>query len=222
MQALRVPATRIRVIHRAVDSAFFRPQSVPAAFRQRYGLSDAECYVLYVGSEDPRKNLATLLHAFARVAQQVPLAHLIKVGAAHFCSQRQGLLALVDELDLQGRVRFVDHVPDEELPWWYNAAQVFVLPSLYEGFGLPALEAMSCGTPVIAADRASLPEVVGPGGALVDPRDEATLADNIMALLTEPERHATASQAALSQAARFSLKRQAAETMAIYEALLCK
>ena len=217
IDTLGIPASRIRVIHRAVDGDTFCPQAVPEAFRQRYELSEAEPYVLYVGSEAPRKNLATLLRAFARVVQQAPQARLIKVGAAHFGMQRQRLLALVQELGLVGQVRLVDQVPDEELPWWYNAAHVFVLPSLYEGFGLPALEAMSCGTPVIASNRASLPEVVGGGGMLVDPLDEAALAQGIIELLSEPERRAAASQAALQQSERFSLARQADETLALYE-----
>jgi glycosyltransferase involved in cell wall biosynthesis len=217
MEALGVPAGRIRVIHRAVDGDAFRPQALPKAFRRRYGLSEAERYVLYVGSEDPRKNLTTLLRAFARVVQEIPQARLIKVGAAHFGMQRQRLLALVEELRLTGQVRFVDQVPDEELPWWYNAADVFVLPSLYEGFGLPALEAMSCGTPVVASNRSSLPEVVGAGGVLLDPQDEAALAQAIVALLSDAERRAAASEAALAQAARFSLERQAEETLAVYQ-----
>nr|MBC7245829.1 glycosyltransferase family 4 protein [Chloroflexota bacterium] len=216
VEALGYPSERTQVIYRAVDREQFRSLTVPAAFRRKYSLDEGLRYILYVGSEDPRKNLATLLQAFHIVQQQVPSARLIKAGAAHFGAQREKLLAQVAQLGLKGKVRFLDHVPDEDLPFLYNVADVFVLPSLYEGFGLPALEAMSCGTPVIAANRASLPEVVGAGGVLVDPVDVETMAQAIATLVSDAERHATAAQAALQQAERFSLQRQASETLDVY------
>jgi glycosyltransferase involved in cell wall biosynthesis len=217
VEAVGYPPGCIHVIHRAVDRQVFRPLPVPATFRQRYGLDESCSYVLYAGSEDPRKNVATLIRAFALVRQRVPQARLIKAGAAHFPEERQRLLRLAAELGQEGSVRFLGHVSDEDLPLLYNAAHVFVLPSFYEGFGLPALEAMSCGTPVVASNRTSLPEVVGEGGVLVDPADEQALAREVAALLAGPERRAAAAQAALRQAGRFSLERQAAETMAVYD-----
>ncbi|MBM4430138.1 MAG: glycosyltransferase family 4 protein [Chloroflexi bacterium] len=219
IQALNYPEERIHVIHRAVDTAVFRPQPVPAVFRQKYGLPEKSPYILYVGSEDPRKNVATLLRAFAHVQQQVPNAVLLKAGAAHFGPERQKLLRLAADLGLLAAVRFLDQVPDDDLPLLYNAATVFVLPSFYEGFGLPALEAMSCGTPVLAADRTSLPEVVGDAGLLFDPEDETALAAHLLALLTDAQRRAAASAAALHQAMRFSLQRQATETLSVYQQL---
>ncbi len=219
VQLTGYPADRIHVVYRAVDRDVFKPLPVLDGFWNRYGLEEGVPFVLYVGSEDPRKNLEGLIRAFARVQARVPAAQLVKVGAPHFSGERQRLLGLVHELGLDGRVRFLDHVPDEDLPLFYNAASVFVLPSFYEGFGLPALEAMSCGTPVIASDRASLPEVLGQGGQLMDPEDIQGLADAVSDLLAEPERRAAASEAALEQAGRFSLKRQAAETLAVYASL---
>jgi len=216
MDALDVPAERIHVVYRAVDTEKFKPLSVPAAFRQRYALYEGQPYVLYVGSEDPRKNVETLIKAFAIVQQQMPAAKLIKAGSAHFHGERERLLGLMAELGLGGKVRFLDHVPDEDLPLLYNAADVFVLPSFYEGFGLPALEAMSCGTPVIVANRAPLPEVVGERGILVNPRDAREMAQRIVELLAEPGRHAAAAQAALRRARYFSLERQTEQTMAVY------
>ncbi|MBC7261777.1 MAG: glycosyltransferase family 4 protein, partial [Chloroflexi bacterium] len=207
---------RIHVVYCAVDREQFKPLPVPASFRQKYGLDEGLRYILYVGSEDPRKNLATLIQAFKIVQQQRPSARLIKAGAAHFGAQREELRALVAQLELEDKVHFLDRVPEEDLPLLYNAADVFVLPSLYEGFGLPALEAMSCGTPVVAAERASLPEVVGEGGVLVDPVDPRALAHVLASLLSDPECRAAASQAALQQAAQFSLERQAEETLNVY------
>jgi glycosyltransferase involved in cell wall biosynthesis len=219
VQLTGYPAGRIHVIYRAVDRTVFKPLPVPDGFRRKYGLQADVRSVLYVGSEDPRKNVAGLIRAFARVRSRLPAAQLVKVGSPHFTAERQRLLSLVEELGLDRRVRFLDHVPDEDLPLFYNAASVFVLPSFYEGFGLPALEAMSCGTPVVASDRASLPEVVGQGGALLDPDDEAGLADHIAGLLADPQGRTAASEAALQQAAQFSLARQAEETLAMYRAL---
>ena len=217
VDTLGYPAERIHVVYRAVDKDVFRPLAVLSAFRGKHGLDEDCRHVLYVGSEDPRKNVDSLIRAFSLVRRQIPSAKLIKAGSAHYQAQRQKLLGLVAELELTECVRFLDHVPEEDLALLYNAADVFVLPSFYEGFGLPALEAMSCGTPVIASDRASLPEVVGKGGTLVDPDDVQELARRIVALLTEPDRHAQASQAAQEQATRFSMERQASETMAVYQ-----
>lgn len=220
VEAVGYPPEQIYIVYRAVDTEQFKPLVVPTAFRQKYGLVADQRYILYVGSEDPRKNIETLLQAFGIVQQQVPTARLIKAGAAYFPAQREKLVKLVAELGLDGKVCFLDHVPEEDLPLLYNAADVFVLPSLYEGFGLPALEAMSCGTPVIAANRASLPEVVGEGGILVDPLDERGMAQCIAELLSEPERQAAARQAALVQAGCCSLERQAQETLAVYAEIM--
>ncbi|MBN1261354.1 MAG: glycosyltransferase family 4 protein [Anaerolineae bacterium] len=217
IEALDYPEAHIHVVHRAVDREVFKPLTVTGTFKQQYGLRKDERYVLYVGSEDPRKNLATLIEAFARVSRQLPQARLLKAGAPHFEAERKRLEQQVAHLNLEDRVRFLEHVPDEDLPLLYNAVDVFVLPSFYEGFGLPALEAMSCGTPLVAANRASLPEVVGQGGALVAPDDPEAMAEALHPLLEDPAHQAAAREAALAQAARFSLERQAAETLAVYE-----
>lgn len=222
VQMTGYPAERIHVVYRAVDRSVFRPLSVPDAFRRRYGLEANIPHVLYVGSEDPRKNVAGLIRAFAEVREQVPKAQLIKVGAPHFSGERQRLVQLIEDLDLNGAVRFLDQVPDEDLPLFYNEASVFVQPSFYEGFGLPALEAMSCGTPVVASDRASLPEVVGARGLFVSPTNINDIADKVAGLLADPEYQAACAEAALEQAARFSLGHQAALTLAVYNTLLGK
>lgn len=219
LSTLAYPADRIQVIYEAANTEVFKPLPVPLAFRRKYGLDETQQLVLYVGSEDPRKNLATLIRAFAIVHERLPWARLIKVGAACFDAERDKVLQLVAGLGLAGRVRFLDHVLDQDLPLLYNAAHVLVLPSFYEGFGLPALEAMSCGTPVIASNCASLPEVVGNGGVLVDPHDEHAMAQHMLELLMDPERRAAASKAATEQAALFSLEREAEETMALYRDL---
>ncbi len=220
VDALHVPSERFHVIYRAVNRQVFRPLEVSATFRQAHGLEEGQRYALYVGSEAPHKNVGKLIQAFAIACARFPAARLIKVGAPHFPGERQRLLGLVKDLGLQDKVRFVNHVPEYDLPLLYNAADVFVHPSLFEGFGLPALEAMSCGTPVIVSERSSLPEVVGDGGTLVDPLDEQALAQRMVEILAHPDRRDAASRAALQRAEAFSLEQQANETLRVYREVM--
>ena len=120
-------------------------------------------------------------------------------------------------LGLQERVRFTGYVPDEELPLWYNAASVLAFPSLYEGFGMPVVEAMACGTPVIAADSSSLPEAAGEAGLLFDPQNVAELADRLTAVLHNPDLAATMRTKGLAQAQNFSWEKAGRETAVIYQ-----
>jgi len=217
VEHLGYPADRIHVVYRAVDTEVFRPREVPLAFRQRYGLSEDWRYMLYVGSEDPRKNLKTLIQAFALVRRQMEKVKLLKVGAPHFGTEREKLMALIAELELEKDVLFFNHVPDDDLPYFYNAAQVFVLPALYEGFGLPALEAMACGVPVITAAATSLPEVVNMGGLLVDPLDINQWAEQVYRILADKEHQDHLRQLALKRSRAFSLENQAKATLSVYE-----
>jgi glycosyltransferase involved in cell wall biosynthesis len=138
---------RIKVVYLGVDHNTFRRKHISADFYARYGLKNNISYLLYVGSEDPRKNLRRLIDAFGAIAKRVPEVHLLKLGAARFEKERQQLLEYVESSGLKERVHFFGQVPDEELACFYNLATVFVFPSLYEGFGWPPLEAMACGTP---------------------------------------------------------------------------
>ncbi len=219
VEHLGYPAERIRVVPRAVELDRFFPVAVGDDFRAKYDLPAAQQYVLYVGSEDPRKNLPTLLHAFARLCRDVQQVTLLKVGAPHFASERAKLQALIDELGITGRVRFLDHVPDEDLPLFYNAADVTVMPSLYEGFGLPALESMACGTPVIAANAASLPEVVGEAGYLVDPTDSDAFAEALRRVLCDRDLRDDLSRLSLRRAQQLDVTQQAKQTLAAYKEL---
>jgi glycosyltransferase involved in cell wall biosynthesis len=157
-----------------------------------------------------------LVRAFALLRQRVKRVKLLKVGAAHFSQERKRLLSLIAELGIQDDVLFLDEVPEDDLPLFYSAADMLAMPSLYEGFGLPVLEAMSCGTPVVCSNRASLPEVVGKGGLLVDPEDVQALAQRSADLLVDLDQHTVAAQAALRQSERFSVKHQANEMVKVY------
>jgi glycosyltransferase involved in cell wall biosynthesis len=132
------------------------------------------------------------------------------------------ILASVERLNLKEDVLLPGFVPPEEKVYWYNAAEVFVYPSLYEGFGLPPLEAMACGTPVVASKAASLPEVVGDGGVLVDPLNPDAMAEALLRLLSNPEERERLRIKGLRQAQKFSWELMAKETVSIYREALAE
>ena len=217
---LRIPAHRIHVAYEAVDSEHFRPQEVPQSFRVCYRLEQGIRNILYVGSEDPRKNLPTLIRALAEVKQRVGEVRLLKVGASQFSRERQRLSTLIAEAGLEHDVRFFERVPEEDLPLFYSAADVLVLPSLYEGFGLPVLEAMACGTPVVCSRETSLPEVAGPAALLVSPRRPDELAGALVKVLSDRSLADEMRRKGLMQAATFTPERLAAGAMQAYASVV--
>lgn len=216
LQTTRLRPEQTYVVYLPLNHQQFAPQPVPAAFYARYGLHPGVPYVLYVGSEVPRKNVPGLLAAFAQVAQQVPDAVLLKVGASHDAAQHAALQQQIARAGLGGRVRFFRDVPDADLPAFYNAATVLVLPSYYEGFGYSVLEAMGCGCPVVCANRSSLPEVVGDAAVLVDPDDHTALARAIVGVVTDTARQQQLRAAGLARAATFTRERVAHDVQAVY------
>ena len=214
-RCLHIPPERIHVTYEAAGEVF-QPVEDEAQLRRKYALP--ERYLLYLGGFDQRKNLSALLRAFALLVSKQPQARLVIAGrlpgrdSPLFPDPRR----LVGELGLEERVIFTGWVAEEDKPALLSGATAFVFPSLYEGFGLPALEAMACGTPVVASNRSSLPEVVGEGGILVEPTDMEALAEAMETLLVDDVLRAELRQRALAQAARFSWKRTALETLAVY------
>jgi glycosyltransferase involved in cell wall biosynthesis len=209
---------KITVVHNGV-AASFRPGAAAAVaqFRARQGLPPR--YLLYLGTLEPRKNLELLLRAFARWrAMTAPGnrdVHLVLAGAKGWYYDT--IFTQVDALGLADFVRFPGFVPEAELPDWYRAAEAFVYPSLFEGFGLPVLEAMACGTPVLCSDTASLREVAGRAALTFPPGDETALAHAIELLVTQPGVADQQRALGLQQAGQFSWQRCAAETVAVYE-----
>lgn len=211
-----VPEERVVVVHNGVDAAYHPlPRDVVEAFRQQRGLP--ERFLLCVGTMEPRKNLPRLLEALARVPEAPPL---ILVGGRGWLYG--AVDATIERLGLAGRVRLAGYIPQAELPLWYNAASWLVYPSLYEGFGLPALEALACGTPAIVSRASSLPEVVGDAAVLVDPRDIDALAAALARTLQEPGLAAMLHEAGPQRAAQFSWKRTAKATVAVYRTVLSR
>jgi glycosyltransferase involved in cell wall biosynthesis len=156
------------------------------------------------------------VRAFAIAKQQNNLqAKLVITGKKGW--YYEGLFQLVDELKLQQEVIFTGYVDGDDIPALYNAAKIFAFPSLYEGFGLPPLEAMASGTPVISSNTSSMPEVIGDAGVLLPPEDESQWAAAIVDLLTDEKKWELHRKKGLIQAKRFSWERCAAETVAVYE-----
>jgi alpha-1,3-rhamnosyl/mannosyltransferase len=180
----------------------------------QYGLR-AGAYLLALGTLQPRKNLLTLLRAVRLLLDDgCDPGLVVLVGATGWGST---LEAEVERLGLTPRVRILGYLPNEALPAIYSGARAFAFPSLYEGFGLPVLEAMACGTPVVASNCSSLPEVVGEAGLLADPRRPAAFAGALRRLLAEPDLAARLREAGLARAAEFTWERCARETARILE-----
>jgi glycosyltransferase involved in cell wall biosynthesis len=217
--ALAIPPERIHVVHLGVDHERFRPLQVSDAFRRKYGLESGARHLLYVGSEDPRKNLETLLRAFALIRGSRQDVRLVKVGAAHHLAEHARLEALAHTLGIESAIRWTDHVPEEDLPLFYSVADVVVLPSHYEGFGFPVLEAMACGTPVVCNDATSLTELAGQAAVLVR-GGSAAFADAIGSLLDDSEHRRRVRERGLSHAARFRWESTARATRVAYTVAL--
>jgi glycosyltransferase involved in cell wall biosynthesis len=210
---------RIAVVPLGVDHELFRPVAPSAAVAGRYRLDAAERYVVYVGSEDPRKNLRALVSAIARLAPRHPNLRLLKVGPAHHEGERAALMRLAHDLGIGEHVRFLGHVPNADLPELYSASAACVMPSLYEGFGLPVLEAMACGAPVVCSSRTSLPEVAGDAALIVEPTAEG-IVDGLERVLASDELAGTLRERGLARAATFTWRRTAELTIRGYERLL--
>lgn len=208
----RVPEEKVTVTLLAADRCFGPPVSPPAK------LPTERPYILNVGTLEPRKNLSCLLRAYA-AARHSGLPHrLVVTGAKGWGASP--LARLVADLHLDADVLFTGFIPDEEMPGLYAGAEFFVYPSLYEGFGLPVLEAMSSGTPVITSNCSSLPEVAGNGALLVDPSSEAELCAAMLTLAGNRDLLGAMRARGLAQAASFSWERTARETWGVYEKVL--
>jgi glycosyltransferase involved in cell wall biosynthesis len=207
---------RVHVVYPGCDARFTNVarDAARATVAQRFGLRDP--YLLHVGTLEPRKNAVTLLRAFERLRAASTARHtLVLVGRRGWIYEP--ILAALQTPALGGCVRLLDDVGNDDLPSLYAAADLFVYPSLYEGFGLPVAEAMACGTPVITSTNSSLPEVAGDAAVLVDPRDDAALAAAIERVLGDAELRTILSARGLNQSARFTWDRCARETLAVYE-----
>lgn len=204
----RLPSEKVYVVLSGYDARRFSPGPRDIG-------NSGEPYLLYVGNIMPHKNLLRLIEAFSRVAGQMPVKLVIRGSgrSAHV----QALRDRISTLGLESRIDWQVYAPPDELPSLYRRAQMLLLPSLYEGFGLTALEAMACGTPVVAANTSSIPEVVGDAALLVDPRDTDALAEALLRLLTEESLRRELIARGLARAAGFSWERTARQVLAVLD-----
>jgi glycosyltransferase involved in cell wall biosynthesis len=217
IELYNVPAAKIHVIYQGIDERFapIGPAGIDTV-RQRYGIERP--YWLMVGTLEPRKNHAAALRALARLkANGFPHCLVVAGGAGWLFDP---IRTLVGELGLSDDVIFTGRVPDADLPALYSGADCFLMPSLYEGFGFPVLEAMACGTPVVCSNSSSLPEVAGDAALMVDPEDDGALAAAVGRLLAEPDLRSQLRQRGEQQAAGFRWQECAAQTVQVYAAVV--
>jgi glycosyltransferase involved in cell wall biosynthesis len=184
---------------------------------ERYQLSQP--YILYVGSIEPRKNLLRLLQAYARLRKDLPGWKLVLVGARNAWKSTP-ISEEMRKLNLAPWVQLTGYIPEEDLPALYNGAGLFAFPSLYEGFGLPVLEAMACGTPVITSNVSSLPEVAGDAALLVDPYNVEEIAAAMVNVLSDQELSEDLHRRGLERSKEFSWERTAQQTLEVYKKVL--
>jgi glycosyltransferase involved in cell wall biosynthesis len=223
VQHLGVPESRVRTIYLAVDLKF-TPRADPvdrAAVRRKYDLPDN--YVLYLGGFDPRKNVEAALQVYTWGQGAIGSTHPLVV-AGRLPDTSDGFFTdpreIARQIEVEDVVRFIGEVDEEDKVALIQGATALLYPSRYEGFGLPALEALACGVPVVGSNAASIPEVVGDAGSLVDPDDARSMAGAHIAVVTDVSLHDALSERALKQAAKFSWDKTVSETIAAYESVV--
>ena len=220
IQLWQVDPAKITVLYSGVGRTF-RPVTDGGQLRlvrAKYGLGD-QPYLLSVGTIQPRKNFQMLIRAFKPIADHWPYNLVIAGGKGWMYDE---VLAEVARQGLAGRVIFTGFAADEDLPALYTGAALFLFPSLYEGFGLPIVEAMACGAPVVASNASCLPEVVGDAGQLLSPEDEAGWTAVMQELLDNPVQRAELVAAGFLQARKFSWSRAGRQLLALYQEMLSR
>jgi len=206
---LKIPDDRISVVYNGVDHSIFKPYSIKLYNRP---------YILYVGSERPRKNLGRLFEAFTKLKAEFPGLKLVKAGPpGRYKRFRKDTMRKSDRLGISRDIILADYTSELDLAHYYSSAALLAYPSLYEGFGLPPLEAMACGCPVVTSNVSSLPEVVGEAGIMVDPYDTDSLAQAMRRVLTDDKLREDMIRKGLEQAKRFSWEKAAKQTVEVYE-----
>lgn len=219
IRCLHLPERKIRVIYPGVDDIFqpVKDDEKLEWVRNRYGIK--KDFILSVGVLEPRKNLDRLIRAFYLLVRKGDFdLQLVIVGKKGWAYQP--VLDLPEQLGMKDRVIFTGYVPEQDLPLFYSAALLFVYPSVYEGFGIPVLEAMACGAPVITSNISSMPEISEGAGLLVDPYDIQAMAQAIKKLLVDKEMQKKMSEAGLQRARKFSWEKMALSTLELYREVL--
>jgi glycosyltransferase involved in cell wall biosynthesis len=215
MKYLDYPEERIHIVNDAVDHDSYYPKR-DRKILERFKIPDNHKVLLYVGSETPRMNLDFLLKSLAKLKKTIPDFKLLKIGEPQSFGARNHFLKSIKEMGLQEQVIFVGYVPEADIPKWYNASDLLVYPCLYAGFGLPPLEAMACGTPVITSNTSSLPEVVDDAGIMVDPNDTEAMTKSMYQILTNPGLSEDLTRKGLKRSKLFNWDESAKKTLKVY------
>jgi glycosyltransferase involved in cell wall biosynthesis len=203
-----VDPTKVSVVHPGVDLEAFKPTPLTSEARQRLNLP--EKYFLFVSTLEPRKNLPRIMDAYRALPDAIKREYaLVLTGGMGWLAD--DIKASIQQGDPVGRIIKTNYVPQEDLPMLFTGASAFVFPSLYEGFGMPALEAMACGTPVVTSNVSSMPETVGEAAISVDPLDITAITKGMEQLVTDSSLHAKYRELGLKQAQKFTWKSSAAE-----------
>ncbi|MBE2200940.1 MAG: glycosyltransferase family 4 protein [Anaerolinea sp.] len=213
-----VPEAKITVLYSGVDGRFRPVQSADeiTAVRAKYDLGE-QPYVVSVGTIQPRKNYQMLIRAFAPLAAELPHNLFIAGGTGWLYEE---MMMEIERQGLNGRVRFIGFVDDDDLPALYSGASLFAFPSLYEGFGLPLLEAMGCGVPVLTSNASSLPEVAGEAAVQLAPDDETGWTAAMRDLLQDPAQRTRLVTAGFRQARQFTWQKSAQKLLHVYQSVL--
>ncbi|MBE1445679.1 glycosyltransferase family 4 protein [Paenibacillus sp. OAS669] len=218
IRLLHVPEDKIQVIPLAADQ-IYRPLDAEQVKAVKTKLQLPEEYILFVGTLEPRKNLMGLLKAFQHMIREFSCDHkLVIVGSKGW--KYSPLFDFIQDNKLQSQVIFTGFIEDEDLVAIYNGATFFVMPSIYEGFGIPIVEAMNCGVPVIGSNVSSIPEVVGEYGVLLRPNDYELWAQEMYSLINDSSKRAAYQSLSIERASHFSWEKTALETKLLYDKIL--
>lgn len=217
-----IPENKIEVAYPGFDHGVFRPvkdQEKVSFIKRKYGVDGK--YMIYIGTIQPRKNLIKLMEAFAKISKDSPDLKLVIVGKTTGVGRQAWMfeetLKKPQELGIKDKVVFTGFAPTEDLPYLLSGAEVFILPSLWEGFGIPVAESMACGTPVIVSNISSLPEVAGKAGILIDPNSTDQIEQAIRAIIFDKKIRAEKSKAAIGQVAKFSWDKMAKAVLKVFQ-----
>ena len=210
----KYPESRISVVYLGIDPIFLKrydPVEIQRTL-SRYGITCP--YFLFVGQQRPHKNLLTLIKSFSKVVTNLPNHKLVIIGSVYkgYTEPQE----MVTRLGLQDKVKFIEYVSDEDLAHFYNGATSLVYPSLYEGFGLPILEAMACGTPVITSNVAAIAEIAGESAFLVEPTNVDQLAEAMLSVATDQQLRSSLVEKGLQHSRKFTWERAAHQTLEVY------
>jgi glycosyltransferase involved in cell wall biosynthesis len=219
LKYMKCPPEKVDVTWEAARSSFMKINDDQCLenVRRKFGLSTR--YILGIGSADPRKNIQSLVKAYSLLSDELKNEYHLAIVWTHprFAEEMSKQITALGVLD---KIHFMQNVSNEDLVYLYNSASLFVFPSLYEGFGLPILESMSCGTPVAAANNSSIPEISGDAAILFDAKDTQELSQVITQVLTDENVRTTLIQKGLERSATFSWEKCARETLSVYKKVL--